>query len=148
MVLRWRIRLARSGARAQSSIERLFERHCEIAYCMGLIVGEGCFSGDASRPALTVRLHASDLQPLLDLRSVFGGTIYGPYVYGIRHSRAWVLTSWQLAEALPYFDRWLPPSRKRDQYVVWRERYAPYFSRRLNSVSRLTSRNRAGPLAR
>lgn len=31
----------------------------EIAYCMGLIVGEGCFSGDAS-PALIVALHSSD----------------------------------------------------------------------------------------
>ena len=44
----------------------------EIAYCMGLIVGEGCFSGDLEQPCLVVALHASDPQPLLALRNVFG----------------------------------------------------------------------------
>jgi hypothetical protein len=131
MVLRWRIRPARSGAEAQSSIERLFEPHCEIAYCMGLIVGEGCFSNDLRQPSLIVALHASDPHPLSVLRGVFGGTIYGPYVYGIRQKRVWVLRSWQLAEALPYFDRWLPPSRKREQYEAWRERYWELLQRRL-----------------
>ena len=96
---------------------------------MGLIVGEGCFSGSGSSPALIVALHASDPLPLHDLRSMFGGKVYGPYVYGIREKRAWVLRGWQLAEALPYFDRWLPPSRKREQYDVWRERHAAVFDR-------------------
>ena len=29
----------------------------EIAYCMGLIVGEGCFSGTDNAPSLIVGLH-------------------------------------------------------------------------------------------
>jgi hypothetical protein len=33
-------------------------------------------------------------------------------------------------EALPYFERWLPPSRKREQFTAWRDRYAVYFERR------------------
>ncbi len=100
-----------------------------IAYCMGLIVGEGCFSGDRNHPSLVVGLHERDPQPLLDLQSVFGGRIYGPY----HHTpdswiRRWDLSSWQLYEALPYFDQWLPPSHKRDQYKAWRLRWADYFA--------------------
>ena len=109
----------------------------EIAYCMGLIVGEGSFTGDKHAPALQVRLHESDPQPLLDLKSVFGGTIYGPYVHDGRHSLFWKLTGWQLAEALPYMDRWLPPSRKRRQFDEWRERWNDYFVR-LDYVSRFS----------
>jgi hypothetical protein len=97
---------------------------------MGLIVGEGCFSGSRTGPSLAVRLHECDPQPLHDLRGVFGGRTYGPYVHDGRHYRMWILRGWQLAEALPYFDRWLPPSHKREQYDDWRERWAHYFSHR------------------
>lgn len=112
----------------------------EIAYCMGLIVGEGCFSGDAS-PALIVALHSSDPWPLQHLHRVFGGTLYGPYSYADgRTKRVWVLRNWQLQEALPYLDRWLPPSRKREQYEAWRVRYAEYFAR-LRPVSHRNGRD-------
>jgi hypothetical protein len=117
----------------------------EIAYCMGLIVGEGSFTGDKLAPALQVRLHDSDPEPLLDLQRVFGGTIYGPYVHGGRHYVFWKLVGWQLLEALPYVDRWLPPSRKRRQFDEWRARWRGYFAR-LTYVSRfsLTTGRRAG----
>jgi hypothetical protein len=117
----------------------------EIAYCMGLIVGEGSFTGDKHQPALQVRLHDSDPEPLLDLQRVFGGTIYGPYVHGGRHYVFWKLVGWQLLEALPYVDRWLPPSRKRRQFDEWQARWRSYFAR-LTYVSRfsLTTGQRAG----
>jgi len=99
----------------------------EIAYCMGLIVGEGSFTGGKKAPCLSVKLHSSDQQPLLDLRSVFGGIVYGPYVYGVRHIRVWQLRGWELEEALPYFDKWLPASRKRAQYEAWKSKWAAYF---------------------
>jgi hypothetical protein len=99
----------------------------EIAYCMGLIVGEGCFTGGWNQPCLAVRLHASDPLPLEDLRNVFGGIINGPYTYGIRQCRVWMLRGWELEEALPYFDRWLPPSRKRAQYEAWKHSWAAHF---------------------
>jgi hypothetical protein len=99
----------------------------EIAFCMGLIVGEGCFSGDLEQPSLEVRLHASDPLPLEDLRSVFGGLLNGPYTYGIRQSRVWTLRGWELEEALPFIDRWLPPSRKRQQYEAWKLKWAAFF---------------------
>jgi hypothetical protein len=96
---------------------------------MGLIVGEGSFSGDRQRPVLLVGLHERDPQPLQDLQSVFGGTIYGPYrnTTGTMMLR-WVLSTWDLYEALPYFDRWLPPSHKRVQYEAWRTKWADYFA--------------------
>jgi hypothetical protein len=109
----------------------------EIAYCMGLIVGEGSFTGDERQPALQVRLHESDPEPLLDLQHVFGGVIYGPYVHDGRHYRFWILRGWQLLDALPYVDRWLPPSRKRRQFDEWRARWSGFFVR-LDHVSRLS----------
>jgi hypothetical protein len=116
----------------------------EIAYCMGLIVGEGCFSGDHEAPALVVALHASDPQPLLDLRSVFGGIIYGPYTYGIRRRSQWFLRGWELEQALPYFDKWLPRSRKRDQYEAWREKWSAYFEHQRQIIPRNRPRFRRG----
>jgi len=110
-------------------MRHLFEPRCEIAYCMGLIVGEGSFTGDRTNPWLAVKLHARDPQPLQTLRGVFGGVIYGPYVHNGRHAIVWYLRGWQLVEALPYFDRWLPPSHKRVQYEAWLLRYAKAFAR-------------------
>jgi hypothetical protein len=110
-------------------VERLFDPRFALGYCMGLIVGEGSFSGDKQHPVLVVGLHAADPQPLLDLQSVFGGTIYGPYEHNGRVFRRWHLRGWQLLEALPYFDRWLPPSRKREQYEAWKIKYARYLAR-------------------
>jgi hypothetical protein len=83
---------------------------------MGLIVGEGCFSGDLEACILAVALHASDPEPLPDVRSVFGGIIYGPYTYGIRHVIRWSLGGWDLQEALPYF-RPVPPAKSQAQAV-------------------------------
>ena len=107
--------------------ERTFDPHGEIAYCMGLIVGEGSFTGTPTVLALSVRLHVSDPLPLLDLQRVFGGTIYGLYSHGGRNYRMWLLRGSDLLDALPYFDRWLPPSRKREQFLTWRSRHAAYF---------------------
>jgi len=97
---------------------------------MGLIVGEGSFTGGRhTSPHLAVRLHECDPQPLEDLRSVLGGKIYGPYLHDGRRYRMWLLRGWQLAEALPYFDDWLPSSHKREQYEIWRAKYARTFQR-------------------
>jgi hypothetical protein len=101
-----------------------------IAYCMGLIVGEGSFTGSGEAPWLAVKLHARDELPLLELKRVFGGRINGPYHHDGRHFRVWMLRCRQLAEALEFFDRWLPPSHKREQYAIWRERWAEYFAQK------------------
>ena len=70
----------------------------------------------AGYSAINHHLWVLVLPILLDLRSVFGGTIYGPYRYSDgRRKRVWVLRNWQLQEALPFLDRWLPPSHKREQ---------------------------------
>jgi hypothetical protein len=110
----------------------------EIAYCMGLIVGEGSFSSDRHQPSLAVKLHARDPQPLLDLRGVFGGRLYGPYYHGGRHSRLWLLRGCELVESLPYFERWLPKSHKREQFEAWCVQHTEYFLR-LGYVSRFAS---------
>jgi hypothetical protein len=83
---------------------------------------------------------------LLDLQRVFGGVSYGPYVHNGRHYRFWMLRSWQLLEALPYVDRWLPTSRKRRQFDEWWARWSDFFDR-LAHVSRFSSPREPVPMA-
>ncbi|SRR5260370_41563747 len=93
----------------------------DIGYCMDLIVGEGSFTGDKNAPSLAVKLHASDPLPLLKLQETFGGSIDGPYCHQGRVYRIWQLRGPELIRALPLLDRYLPDSKKRYQYVAWKE---------------------------
>ena len=95
-----------------------------VAYALGLIVGEGSFTGTKGRPCLAVKLHAADPEPLAHLRYLFGGTIYGPYAGRTCHYLVWILRGPALRRALPLLMR-LPPSRKREQFWLW------YFRHRL-----------------
>lgn len=91
-----------------------------LGYAMGLLVGEGSFSGDGRTPALTVRLHARDPHPLRCLEATFGGKVYGPYQSQGRHYSVWHLRGAPLRQALPMLERYLPPSHKREQFLAWR----------------------------
>lgn len=100
-----------------------------VGYAMGLIVGEGSFTGDRTQPSLEVKLHRRDLEPLEHLQRTLGGRIYGPYARGTRNHYAYMLRGRDLRRALPVLDRHLPPSWKRLQFDEWRRRYAEYFDR-------------------
>lgn len=95
----------------------------DLGYAMGLIVGEGSFTGDRVAPALSVRLHELDPQPLRFRRRTLGGRIYGPYHHDGRHYRLYHLRGVDLRERIPLFLYHLPPSRKRLQFVEWAIRY-------------------------
>ena len=92
-------------------------------YCLGLIVGEGCFTGDRKKPVLAVRLHEDDPEPLYALQRAFGGHIYGPYNFDGRRSRVWMLCGLDLEAAVPFFFEYLPPSKKREQFERWLDRW-------------------------
>jgi hypothetical protein len=47
----------------------------DLGYLMGLIAGEGCFTGPLGRPTLTVKLRADDPEPL---RQFFRAPRLGP----------------------------------------------------------------------
>jgi hypothetical protein len=53
----------------------------DLGYVIGLIVGEGSFTGDRRDGCLTVKLHEEDPEPLERLKQVFGGRVYGPYAH-------------------------------------------------------------------
>ena len=91
-----------------------------LGYLMGLLVGEGSFSSDGRTPALSVRLHARDPQPLAWLERTLGGRVYGPYQSQGRHYSVWHLRGATLRRALPLLERYLPPSHKREQFLAWR----------------------------
>lgn len=102
----------------------------DLAYAAGLIVGEGSFVGIGVADAcLSMQLQTGDPQPVLFLLAIFGGHLYGPYRYRTAkdgYSRqgmwAWRLRGQALREAIPPLYRWLPPSRKREQFLAWARR--------------------------
>src|SRR5919109_2232636 len=83
----------------------------DLGYAMGLIVGEGSFTGDLASPALSVKLHELDPQPLRFLRRTLGGRIYGSYHHGGRRYNQYRLRGSELRERVPLFLHHLPPSR-------------------------------------
>lgn len=96
---------------------------------MGLIVGEGSFTGDRQQPSLEVKLHRRDIEPLEHLQRVLGGRIYGPYARGNRNHYAYMLRGRELRSALPVLRDHLPSSWKRLQFDEWTRRYADFFDR-------------------
>ena len=100
-----------------------------LGYAMGLIVGEGSFTGDRQQPSLEVKLHRRDVEPLEHLQRILGGRIFGPYAHGGRNLYAYMLRGQALREALPVIHAHLPASWKRVQFEQWRAKYADFFDR-------------------
>jgi len=95
----------------------------DIGYLMGLIVGEGSFTGDRAAPVLSVKLHEEDPEPLQWLARSLGGKVYGPYRYDRRHFFVYRLRGRALRSAIPLFLAYLPESRKRRQFLGWLAKY-------------------------
>lgn len=100
-----------------------------LGYAMGIIVGEGSFTGDGRQPSLEVRLHRRDLEPLEHLQRTLGGRIYGPYTHGGRNLYAYMLRGRELRAALPILQQQLPNGWKRLQFEKWRQKHAAFFDR-------------------
>lgn len=100
-----------------------------LGYAMGIIVGEGSFTGDRLQPSLEVKLHRRDLEPLEHLQRTLGGRIYGPYARGGRNHYSYMLRGRELRQAIPLIQDHLPDSWKRLQFDEWRRRYAEFFDR-------------------
>lgn len=98
----------------------------KVGYAMGIIVGEGSFTHSRSCPVLSVKLHERDPIPLVLVRYLLGGHIYGPYQSQGRRFLVWVLRGLELEANIPVFDRYLPSSYRRDQYDAWRAKYFPH----------------------
>jgi hypothetical protein len=118
-----------------------------LGYAMGLIVGEGSFTGDRQQPSLELKVHRRDVEPLEHLQKTLGGRIFGPYSHGGRNSYAYMLRGSELRKALPMIQEHLPRSWKRVQFDEWRAKYAGFFERAepshdlLARVERLMARN-------
>jgi hypothetical protein len=95
----------------------------DIGYVMGLVVGEGTFTGDRRQPVLQVKMNARDPFPLRRLSDLLGGRVYGPYNHDGRNYFLFMLRGTPLREAVPLFRRYLPESWKREQFERWLERY-------------------------
>jgi hypothetical protein len=96
---------------------------------MGLIVGEGSFTGDRDQPAVQIRMHARDVEALEQVRKELGGRVFGPYARRGRNSCVYLLRGNALKSALPVLERFLPESWKRVQFEAWRAKYTDYFDR-------------------
>lgn len=103
-------------------------------FVVGLLFGEGSFTGDAKRPAVSVRVHADSIAALQLARDATGwGTIYGPYRNaqsdGIKRGESvqWMIRSNQdLAELTWWLDQLgfeHIDARVGPRYVEWRDRW-------------------------
>jgi hypothetical protein len=95
----------------------------DIGYIMGLVVGEGSFTGDRRQPVLQVKLNARDPFPLRRLSELLGGRVYGPYDRTGRNYFLFMLRGSDLRAAVPLFQRYLPESWKREQFERWLDRF-------------------------
>jgi hypothetical protein len=100
-----------------------------LGFSMGLIVGEGSFTGDREQPALQIRMHRRDLEALEHVQRQLGGRIFGPYAHAGRNSYVYLLRGGALKSALPVLEEFLPSSWKRVQFDAWRTKYTDYFDR-------------------
>lgn len=116
-----------------------------LGYAMGLLAGEGSFTGDRQQPSLEVRLHRRDLEPLEHLQRTLGGRIFGPYSRGGRNLYAYMLRGRELKAALPILQQYLPNSWKRLQYLQWRRKYADILDRPEPSAALLSRIQRLLP---
>lgn len=96
---------------------------------MGLIVGEGSFTGDRQQPSLEIRMHRRDLEPLENVQRLLGGRIFGPYNHSGRNLYVYMLRGRQLKDALPILQEHLPLSWKRIQFESWRSKYNQFLER-------------------
>ena len=94
-----------------------------IGYIMGLVVGEGSFTGDARTPTLSIKLHRDDPQPLVLVNRALGGRIYGPYEHTGRRFWLYHLRGVALERSIMLFDEYLPRSKKRRQFLEWARFY-------------------------
>lgn len=74
---------------------------------VGLVVGEGSFHFRQGVPCLSIKMHTRHAQLLMSVYREFGGTLNGPYVYGIRTSMIWTVRGKALGRLIPMFDRLL-----------------------------------------
>jgi hypothetical protein len=95
----------------------------KLGFVMGIISGEGSFTGDYRKPALQVKMHARDITLLESLREMFGGNIYGPYTHSDRYYCLWILRGEELRQAAEVFLSHLPECHKRIQFMEWLRNY-------------------------
>jgi hypothetical protein len=116
-----------------------------LGYALGLVAGEGSFTGDRQQPSLEIRTHRRDIEPLEDVRRVLGGRIFGPYTHSGRQLYVYMLRGRELKAALPVIEQHLPNSWKRVQFDAWRAKYREYFDRPEPSQALLDRVNRLLP---
>ena len=91
----------------------------DIGYAVGLIAGEGSFTGDRRQPALSVKMHERDRRPLEHLQLVFGGRIFGPYDHGERRYYIYLLRGPELRASVATLVDRMPACHKREQLLAW-----------------------------
>jgi hypothetical protein len=98
----------------------------KLMFALGVIAGEGSFSGCTKRPRVAVK-QKDNLRLLGVLVEVFGGRVNGPYrykqdKYKAREYHMWSLDGPDLVAALPKLAA-MPDCWKRDQMLEWSRKY-------------------------
>jgi hypothetical protein len=119
-------------------------------FVAGFVVAEGCFvrTGVPPRHAFTVGLGAVDGRLCWELQRFFGvGRVDRHPPRRTGHDGTAIFTVQRRRDLLevivPFFDGWLPPSRKQAQFRAWRaslaDRYSPDASGRSAAIASQSS---------
>ena len=66
-------------------------RAMDVGFLLGLLLGEGTFSGTGKQPQITLRMHARHAKLFYWLERRFPGSkLYGPYFHGGRSYFQWM----------------------------------------------------------
>ena len=82
-------------------VEHSSPSQTDIGFLIGLLVGEGSFSGDGRQPQIQLRMHVRHEDTFRwILRTFPGGKLYGPYSHGGRNYYQWIARGAYLREVL------------------------------------------------
>jgi hypothetical protein len=105
----------------------------ERGVVVGLLIGQGSFSGDGKQPQITLRMHTRHEALFAWLMERFPDTrLYGPYDHGGRSYYQWMARGTALVrDVLPVLDRDLDglDGHAAERLSAMRERYAGFIAR-------------------
>lgn len=94
----------------------------QVAWLAGFIEGEGCLTVQKNGSCrVTVGLHGRDIEILQDIKSLFGGTVAGPYT---RKDNDGTVAYWQVC-------------RRRDVFRIIKLIYPWLYSRRQTQADKV-----------
>ena len=95
----------------------------DLGLLMGLVIGEGSFTGDKAQPAFQLKFKDDNPEPIRRVHRLVGGALYGPYNHSDRSYYLLLVRGPALWNLSKLFLEHLPNCKKRNQMLEWWQKY-------------------------